>query len=273
MIRGRLLQAVGIAGYVLGSAMMIAAGDAEQNPEWMNAVPVFIVATLSHFGGRQLLAQARASGPDSPIHDDRPDVLYLRSFASDASTVRRQLMAGWSSAEEDLAEAVRSLGDMVAVGRPGEPLPMPGAARMYCGDEWQDTVVKRMRDAPLVIIRAGSSGGLLWECEQAFATVAPERLVVLILDLKAVEYHAFATTMRRSLHIHLPSIPRFSALDAVVEPRRNPSKVIPGFFVFSAGWRAEFVPLKLKTVKFGYRELVTPFRDALRRVFVANGVV
>ena len=63
-------------------------------------------------------------------------------------------MSGFSNEEEDLAEAVRPIGDLVAVGQPGEPLPLPGAARMYwTNDEWQDAVLKRMREAPLVIIR------------------------------------------------------------------------------------------------------------------------
>lgn len=273
MTRGKALQAGGVAGYMLGALMMFAAGDMEKNPEWLNALPVFMAAALSHFIGRQLVAQARTASADSPIHDDRPDVLYLRSFETDASTIRKQVMAGFSSAEEDLAEAVRPLGDMVAVGKPGESLPVPGAARMYCSDDsWQDTVLKRMREAPLVIIRAGRSGGLVWECEQAFATVAPSRLVILILDLKASDYDAFAAGLR-ALNIRLPLVPRFSALDSVRDWRNNPSKVTSGFIVFSDGWRADFVPLKLRIVKFGYRELVRPYREALRQVFVTNGAL
>jgi hypothetical protein len=127
-----------------------------------------------------------------------------------------------------------------------------------------------MREAPLVIIRAGQGEGLLWECEQAFATLSPSRLVILVLNLKADEYNRFADDIRNALGITLPSIPRFSALSAAIDIRNSPSKVTSGFVVFSPGWRAEFIPLPLKVVRFGYHDLAGPFRQALRPVFAAN---
>jgi hypothetical protein len=265
---GPTLKVLAFVGYALGIAMFIAAGDPEQSLDWLEALPILFVAGLIHFSGRQYAARARNTGPGSPLHDNRPDVLYLRSFGSDASTLHKKFMSGFSNEEEDLAEAVRPLGDLIAIGQPGEPLPLPGAARMYCAsDDWKDTVLKRMREAPLVIIRAGGSAGLLWECEQAFATVAPNRLVILVFDLKGADYERFAGEIRRTLRLELPQVPRCSALNAVVDYKNNPSKVTPGFIMFSSGWRAEFVPLRLKIVKMkGYREFVTPFREALEKV-------
>ena len=69
--------------------------------------------------------------------------------------------------------------DLIAIGRPGEPLPVPGADRMYATDaEWKDLVLQRMRAATLVVIRAGTGAGLLWEFGQAVSTLRPERVVV-----------------------------------------------------------------------------------------------
>ncbi len=162
------LKRLAIGLFLLGTGLIAWGGGPEENPIAMTAVVFLIAGALVHFRGRQVAARVRNTGTASPLRDQRPDVLYLRSFGMDASTMRRKLMAGLSTEEEDLAEAVRPLGDLIAIGRPGEPLPLPGAARMYCSnDEWKDAVVARMREASLVIIRAGQGEGLLWECEQA----------------------------------------------------------------------------------------------------------
>ena len=69
-----------------------------------------------------------------PIYDSRPHVLYLRSFQTDASTPFKVLASGFTTEEEQLADVLRPLGEMVAIGRPGESLPTPGAARTYATD-------------------------------------------------------------------------------------------------------------------------------------------
>src|SRR5262245_32747131 len=137
-------------------------------PLWWLSAAVAITAqaliTRTIFRIRRRAAQRRNLGPQSPLNDDRPDVLYLRCFHTDA--FRPGLDLRLATEEEDLEAAVSPLGDLIAIGRPGESLPTPGAARMYCTeDEWQNAVCQRMRVAPLVIIRAGQGDGLLWECE------------------------------------------------------------------------------------------------------------
>ena len=74
------------------------------------------------------------------ITDHNPHVLYLRAFLSDSSTRKFILSTAFmafpqATLEEQLADVVRPLGDLVAIGRPGEGLPEPGAARMYASDE------------------------------------------------------------------------------------------------------------------------------------------
>jgi hypothetical protein len=129
---------------------------------------VMMCGMVLHFRGRQQAAKSRTEGAGSPIRDSKADVLYLRSFRTDASTRIKILASGLATEEEQLADVLRPFGDLIAIGRPGEPLPIPGAARMYATDsEWKSVVLDRMRSAPLVVIRAGTGPGLLWEVGQA----------------------------------------------------------------------------------------------------------
>jgi hypothetical protein len=172
-----------------------------------------------------------------------------------------------STDEVDLEIAVRPLGDLIAIGRPGEFLPTPGAAREYSPhNEWQNTVRTRMRSARLVIIRAGQGDHLLWECEQAFSMLSSHQLVFLILDIRADEYKNFATTIHARRGLVLPAIPNVFVLRWLFEPRSDPGMVKPGFIVFSEQWQAQFMPFKHS------QRLVGEFQKALRPVFAAQGV-
>jgi hypothetical protein len=200
-----------------------------------------------------------------PFNDARPHVLYLRRFRADA--FKPAMWFRVSTDEVDLEIAVRPLGDLIAIGRPGEFLPTPGAAREYSPhNEWQNTVSKRMSSARLVIIRAGQGDHLLWECEQAFSMLSPHQVVFLILDIRADEFKNFATTIHARLGIVLPVIPNVFVLRWLFEPRSDPGMVKPGFIVFSEQWRAQFMPFKPS------QRLVGEFQKALRPVFDAQGV-
>src|SRR5258706_1758553 len=124
--------------------------------------------------GRQYRAKATAQ---SIIDDGKPDVLYLRAFQTDSSVLRfvgwsfllPRLIAGVVTEEEQLRDVLRPFGGLIAIGRPGEKLPTPGAARLYVSDaEWQSVVSDQMRSAALVIIRGGRRPGLLLGVEPAF---------------------------------------------------------------------------------------------------------
>jgi hypothetical protein len=109
-----------------------------------------------------------------------------------------------------------------------------GAARIYATDaEWKNVVLTRMQSAPLVVIRPGTGAGLLWEFEQAFRTLDPEKVLLFIFNLKIEEYTAFATEVRNAFHITLPVIGTFSSMRAIINYADNPSKVLPGFIRFS----------------------------------------
>ncbi len=130
------------------------------------------------------------SADEALARDPRPPVVYLRSFRDDGEAVieggtpihwaLRATRAG--SDEETMADILARLGPVIAVGKPGEPLPELGAARVYVShDQWQQRVIALMQQAQLVVIRVGSSQGVMWEIEQALAQVPRQRLVLALL--------------------------------------------------------------------------------------------
>ena len=108
------------------------------------------------------------------LNDERPPVLYLRSFAADGRQLHgdphirraaRLTDATWSI-EEVLSRHIVNLGSMVAIGRPSEPSAELGAGRVYVTHEaWQDVVADLMAGASAIVLRPGNSTGLKWEVE------------------------------------------------------------------------------------------------------------
>ena len=260
----------------MGIGLMFIGLDWEVGPEGspvsLLGIAVVVGGMLLNFRGRRVSARDLASSAANPLLDSRPDVLYLRAFKSDASGMKRALRGGLTTAEEDLAAALRPFGDLVAVGQPDERLPLPGATRLYTSNqEWKAVVREQLRHATLVVIRVGSGAGLLWECSEAFRTLRPEQLVLLVLDVSFNECQEFSKRVHETFHVRLPDIPRSNLLRTAMDLRQNRSRAMPGFVAFTTGWNAQFLPLP-HALQFGYGDLVKPFRDALRPVFEARGV-
>ena len=270
---GRALKIAGIALIVAGGLLYAALGGPDDDPSGFLGVIVMIGGLLLHFRGRQHAAKFRAMGPESAVTDSKPDVLYLRSFSTDASTSFKILQSGLTTEEEQLADVLRPFGDLVAIGQPGEPLPIPGATRVYAKDsEWKNVVLERMRSAPLVVIRAGTGPGLLWEFAQAVTALSPERLLIFVFNITVKDYAAFADHVRASCGLSLPRIEGYSPLRAVIDYRENSSNAQRGFISFSKDWSAVFLPLPMTIVRTGYNDFRKPFSVALRLVFERHGL-
>jgi hypothetical protein len=271
---GSGLKIFGILLMVAAALFLFAAGDPEENfGAALLCTVMFILGLLMHFRGRRHAARANIFDPKSSIDDVRPQVLYLRSFRTDTSTSFKALAVGLSSHEEQLADVLRPFGTLIAIGKPGEPLPLPGAARMYASDaEWKSIVLERMSVAPLIVIRASTSRGLLWEVEQAIQTLPPHKIVFFIMDMSMKDYHQFAARVREELGLALPAIPAFGLLQAVVDLRQNPSRAQSGFLYFPADWTPVFLPLPNTIVRLGYNDMRESFNVALRPVFELHGL-
>ena len=86
------------------------------------------------------------------------------------------------SPEQEMAFMLERIGPVIAIGKPGEPLPELGAARRYVGDdEWRAVVGQMMNDAVLVVIRAGETANLWWETHEALTRCSPERVIIVAL--------------------------------------------------------------------------------------------
>lgn len=270
---GRGLKFAGIGLIALGGVLYAVLGGPDDDPAAFLGVSVMIAGMLVHFRGRQQAAKARAAGAESPLADSKPDVLYLRSFRTDVSTSFKVLQSGLTTDEEQLADVLRPFGDLIAIGRPGEPLPIPGATRMYATDsEWKSVVLERMRSAPLVVIRAGTGEGLLWELGQAILNLNPENVLILVLDISVKEYAAFVDQVKAHFGLSLPAIQPYGLIRAVIDYRENPSKVRSGFISFSSGWIPDFLPIPSTYIRLGYNDFRKSFSLALRPVFERNGV-
>lgn len=187
------------------------------------------------------------------LNDNRPPILYLRSFADDPRVARRVSIAGLtiiSTEESELAEIVRGIGPLICVGRPGEALSYFGATRIYVADadDWRDNVRTLMSEARLVILRIGATTGLLWELEQAIRTVVPENLLLLI-SITRGQYEAFREKTKQLFPCGLP----------VYEGRWTPITTVRAVLYFDRDWTAHLVRTNLKPLwqDFMYKMICT----------------
>jgi hypothetical protein len=83
------------------------------------------------------------------------------------------------TAEELLAKRLGKLGPVIAIGRPGEPLPPLGAARFYVSHErWQEKVADVLRASQMVVWMTGVTKGLRWELDYLIKSTVPSQIIV-----------------------------------------------------------------------------------------------
>jgi hypothetical protein len=189
--RAAMLIAATACSTVALTAFVIVKGAALELPAWVRlvAAPIACLAAALAFRlirsvRRSYLQRARQV---AEFDASKPFVLYLRSFdddemAAQATTgVNEAALLAYTTEEEAIVEAFKPLGQVIAIGRPGELMPELGAIRFYVSDDqWQEVVRNWIAKAELVVLRYGTSAGLNWELEQCIRTLRPEQLVVLV---------------------------------------------------------------------------------------------
>src|SRR4051794_16381299 len=100
---GSGFRMLGVACLIVGMLLCMASNAGDENLAPLLGVPIMFVGILFFYRARQHASKARAEGPQSPLMDSKPDVLYLRSFQTDPSTVFQQIASGWTTEEEELA--------------------------------------------------------------------------------------------------------------------------------------------------------------------------
>lgn len=153
----------------------IKAGARKEGLLAMAGVLVLFLA-YGRFHARIMLFIRRHFQPealDALEEDPRPNILFLRSFHADNQFGVRT--GNWLTTlfgkanvplEAALTEQFQDFGPVIAIGRPGEPLPPLGASRFYApkdGEEWKRHVTEFASAAQLVVVMLGETEGLRWE--------------------------------------------------------------------------------------------------------------
>jgi len=215
-VRGTVYQWLGWTAVLGAVPFMVLTSNISQALAAVGGTALFLGGGLLL---RRGMKHSAPSGADSLARDDRPPIVYLRSFADESDDSRlTSLLHGaftrrisedvpaWASQEQLLlGKYLSMIGPYVAIGRPGEPLPELGAHRLYVGGKWEEQVVALLRRARFVVIRAGTTRGLQWELEQVMAAVEPSRVLV-ILPVTARGYARFRQSAPGALR-RLPARP------------------------------------------------------------------
>jgi hypothetical protein len=116
----------------------------------------------------------------------RAPVLFLRSFRFDSisSSVPKwqeflPINVAMPTAELNLVQMIWRHAPVLAIGRPGESTPPPGAVRFYVRqDAWQKTVEAIVPLCQLIVWTTGHTEGLRWEIKHLRERLAPRKLVL-----------------------------------------------------------------------------------------------
>jgi hypothetical protein len=249
--KGWLLFWLGIGFIVsvaLGTSLMMVLMMAGRIP---NTGPMqFAVRGITHlFAGASLatalllfLASRRHFArrlEDVLAKDPREPVLFLRQFGDDG--VRHQ--DSMRTLEERIVRALGAIGPVVAIGRPGDHLPPPGAARIYLPNEaWQAEVSAFIDRSAFIALQTGDTPGIRWEVGQVVSRVRPSRLILVL-------------PMDRGHQLDADRYRRFVANDGDLFPRSLPCDPPRGarFVCFDDDW----TPQPLITTMSGVKAFMT----------------
>ncbi|WP_432747621.1 hypothetical protein H7827_26575 [Streptomyces sp. JH002] len=270
-LSGRLQTFAGSTLMLAGVGIGSAAGNVSQGDP---ARPGLWIALLSAVVCGALGVPLFHRGRRARVHGDRLGsatidsfetlarqryVLYLRPFDLDAQTAELPTeppSRWWASDfhlsrkthEEQMMRWFAGLGPSIAVGRPGEPLPLTGARRGYLGDgEWKEVVGALIARAHVVLLAVGPKPGTVWEFTEALRTTEPGRLVLLVCHrpepyerfrhMVAGEYERRARTEPGPW----PAPPRLPDYPALRHPgRRSWDYGLKGVITFDPDWKATF---------------------------------
>jgi hypothetical protein len=225
--------------------------------------------------------------------DPRAPVVYLRAFTDDG--LMRVRGHHWqdrvfgraagtltlTSPEQELAFILQRVGPVVAIGKPGERLPELGAARLYAShDSWQQTVIDMLDRSALVLMRLGSSPGVLWELDRVLALTPRSKSVVLLLGSPQEQRAGLAQIEQRiGRPVPVPELPTYRLRRVLAMLSADPHRAI-GVLV---GFAADGQPLveSVPAITYGPGDLVrtlmmrpyaAALRDTCRRLFARMGV-
>ncbi|HBB99008.1 MAG TPA: hypothetical protein DC054_26825 [Blastocatellia bacterium] len=186
---------------------------------------IYVVPRLIHRARRYRLKPHKALERDA-----RPPILYLRAFSDDFAESIEGYSA--STAEERLVSAFACYGPPIAIGKPKEDLPTPGATRIYFEAEtsWVAGVLYLMSISQLTVIQAGFAEGLLWEIGMARQRLEPHKLLI--------SFHAWNEINENTRYLQYL---RFKSLAEELLRCKLPDEITNGkYLFFNHNWEASW---------------------------------
>jgi hypothetical protein len=234
---GRALTRAGGATLVVSLlpwVIVVAVGAGyRMNSDDVGSVAFLIVATLISLMiwlvGVALIGRGRRlqSCPALQLmqRDPRRPILFLRSFDDDDlfdPTPRMIPLGDYFPRryEESLAQALRTIGPMITIGRPGDELALLGGARLCVPDHAWKTAVEYLRNrASVVVLMIGRSQGLWWEITSSLESVPIERLLCFFPYVEETKRRR--SFMQRFLYYHPAEMPLFKGAYRRMELERE----------------------------------------------------
>jgi hypothetical protein len=240
LIAGTALLAYGAADLAFGSSLrtLERASSWHIDPDQLSRVLLVVGLVLVALGGlafRLARMLGRAHAVELRQRDQRPPILYLRSFEDDQLAVATVLSArrpffemlrvrGTDPFEEAITWELAPYGPVIAVGRPGRSLASLGAAREHLADDgWQQDVAQLMGDCRAIVMTIGATDGLRWEVQRVAAEQHASKTIFVFPPLDGESLRERWRFTADALHVagvDAPSLPddAASVLTAVLDP-------------------------------------------------------
>ncbi len=169
------------------------------------------------------------------VRRGQTDIFDLLWSAHPIRVLRMIADYGAGSSEESIARFFERHGPVIAIGKPGEHLASPGAARMYLTDDtWQGAILAEMERAQAVVMQPAPSDGVRWELMHLREKVAPCRLLLCLIGYwnNPEAYEELSAVVADTLRVDLPRVIPY--LDR------------PAFVYFDEGWKPHVQELSYK---------------------------
>lgn len=204
--------------------------------------------------------------------DPRPPIVYFRSFQDDDIGSKSLSITSPSGGtivtlteEEQIVKALKLIGPVIALGRPGDSLPQVGAARRYVKKEedWKNIVTEYVKKSRAVVMRAGQSEGFWWEFQLTVGLIPPERILILI-PFSREEYQVFRKRAEAFITCKLPDYNGKAGYSSLM-----------GCILFEENWIPHFRKIGWRNPRFRTRntplvtileEMCSPFFAQCKRV-------
>ncbi len=169
------------------------------------------------------------------IKNGQTDIVDTLWSAHPMRVLRMVADYGSGSSEESIARYFERHGPVIAIGKPGEHLASPGAARMYLDDAtWQQAILTEMERAQAVVMQPAPSEGVRWELTTIREKVAPNRVLLCLISYwnNPEYYEELSSVAAETLRVDLP--------------RAIPYLGRPAFVYFDDDWNPHVQELSYK---------------------------